>query len=292
MNTKFIFIILFLSKSLLWGADDLVFAKGSQWEVLSVGHKYAEGMAWDSEGNFYFTDVPRSQLFKIDRESNQKTLVVADTGVANGIAFGPDGRLYGCARDAIASWNTSTWEAKVHGVGAHSNDLAILDDGTLFYTDPKTHSIWRLDGKSKKRSLALSLKFRPNGLTLSPDKKTLLVAAFFADTIYAFPINDFGKVEDEAEVAYVLATPSNGRGLLDGMQVLPNGKLVAGTALGIQIVEPHSKDKRGSIILIPSPVQDSRCNYVRISPDGKWLYGCFVKEVRRRRIELKLTSKE
>ncbi|MDD7985264.1 SMP-30/gluconolactonase/LRE family protein [Lentisphaera marina] len=200
MYAKVVFTltVLFLS-SFLWGAEDLVFAKNSKWETLSKDHHVAEDMAWDSEENFYFTDVPRSQLFKIDRNSNKNTLVVADTGVANGIAFGPDGRLYGCGRDGIGSWNISTWEVKVHGVGAHSNDLGVLDDGTLFYSDPKTNSVWRLDGKSKKRSKALALNFKPNGMTLSPDKKTLFVAAFFKDTIYAYSIDDSGQLKDKLE---------------------------------------------------------------------------------------------
>ena len=274
----------FLSSFLL-GAEDLVFAKNSKWETLSKDHHVAEGMAWDSEGNFYFTDVPRSQLFKIDRNSNKKTLVVADTGVANGIVFGPDGRLYGCGRDAIGSWDISTWEAKVYGTGAHSNDLGVLDDGTLFYSDPKTNSVWRLDGKSKKRSKALALNFKPNGMTLSPDKKTLFVAAFFKDIIYAYSIDDSGQLVGKAEVAYVLSVPSNGRGLLDGMQVLPNGKLISGTALGIQIVDPHGSESRGSSIIIPHPENADRCNNVKISPDGKWLYACFVKDVLRRRLK-------
>ena len=78
-------------------APDLVFAEKSEWQVVSTGHRFAEGMAWDADGHFYFTDVPAAQLFKIAAGASEKTLIDGATGRANGIAFGPDGRLYGCA---------------------------------------------------------------------------------------------------------------------------------------------------------------------------------------------------
>lgn len=288
-KTIFYFIVLFMFAPFAWSAGDLIFSKNSKWEVVSDGHQVVEGMAWDLEGNFYFTDVPRGQLFKIDQNTNKRSLVVAKTGGANGIYFGPDGRLYGCARDAngIGSWNISTWEMKVHGLGAQSNDLAILDDGSIFFTDPKTNSIWQLDGKTKKRSLAISLDYRPNGITLSPDKKTLYVAAFLKDTIFAYSINSSGKVASDASVAYVLAVPSDGKGRLDGMQILANGKLIIGTALGIQIVPPFGQESKGSKIIIPHPENGLRCNNVKISPDGKWLYACFINGIYRRQLSLK-----
>ena len=71
-------------------APDLVFAEKSDWEIVSSGHRFAEGMAWDDAGHFYFTDVPAAQLYKIDPTSGEKSLVDAATGRANGIAFGPE----------------------------------------------------------------------------------------------------------------------------------------------------------------------------------------------------------
>ena len=45
-------------------------------------------MAWDQEGHFYFTDVPRALLFKVDAQTGEKTLLDDNTGQANGITFG------------------------------------------------------------------------------------------------------------------------------------------------------------------------------------------------------------
>ena len=56
--------LLFLAAALPFSAyaQDRVFAEGSEWEVVSEGHEFAEGMAWDTEGHFFFTDVPQATV--------------------------------------------------------------------------------------------------------------------------------------------------------------------------------------------------------------------------------------
>ena len=79
-------------------------------EIISNGHQFAEGMAFDSEGNYYFTDVPARKLYKVDAKTGKKELFDEDSGRANGIAMGPDGKLYGaCGGDQkIYQWDLKT----------------------------------------------------------------------------------------------------------------------------------------------------------------------------------------
>jgi sugar lactone lactonase YvrE len=161
-------------------AADLVFAEKSIWEVVSSDHQFAEGMAWDREGDFYFTDVPRGHLFRVDRQTGTKTLFDGATGRANGIAFGPDGRLYGCASGdrCIYAWDTKTGRKVAVAEGTQSNDLVVLRDGTIFYTEPAAKLVWRLAAGTFAREVGAKLAWSPNGITVSPDQKTLLVAEF------------------------------------------------------------------------------------------------------------------
>jgi sugar lactone lactonase YvrE len=284
-------LLLFLARVL--SAADLVFAEGSDWEVVSHGHQFAEGMAWDAGGDFYFTDVPRNQLFRVDRNSGAKSLIDGATGRANGIAFGPDGRLYGCASGdrCIYAWDPKTWQKVAVNRGTPSNDIAILRDGTIFYTDPNASLVWRLAAGSFEREVGAKLDWKPNGIALSRDEKTLLVAEFDADAIHGFPIGGDAKLAGTPRVAYQLAVPSNALGRLDGMMVLPDGRLLSGTALGTQIVAPSDAPRgSGRLMVIPSPEGRARCNYARVSPDGKWLYTAYAVDVLRRRLRADFAS--
>jgi sugar lactone lactonase YvrE len=268
---------------------DVVFAAGSEWEVVSAGHDFVEGMAWDAEGHFYLSDCfyfkknPPGELFKIDRQTGVKTMLDGATGEANGIAFGPDGRLYGCstADRCIYAWDPKTWQKTKVAEGTESNDMVMLRNGTIFYTDPPTRSVWRLAPRTFERTLAARVEWGPNGITVSPDQKTLLVAEFGSDRVHGFPLDGESKVSGPARIAYRPTVPSNGRGSLDGMMVLPDGRLLVGTQLGIQFLPPEGTS--GMRIVIPPPENRRRCNYVRVSPDG-YLYAAFAGDMLRRKL--------
>lgn len=270
---------------------DLVFAAGSDWEVVSSGHQFAEGMAWDAAGHFYFTDVPRAELHRVDRATGAKSLLDGATGRANGIAFGPDGRLYGCASSdrCIYAWEPGTWRKTKVTEGTQSNDIVILRDGTIFYTEPPARMVWRLAPRTFERELAAKLDWGPNGIAVSLDQETLLVAEFAADTIHGYPLGRDTKVNGPARPAYKLSVPSDGRGFLDGMAVLPDGRLLSGTSLGTQIVPGVGATGGAALhLVIPSPQGRPRCNYARLSPDGAWLYTAYAAEILRRRLRTDL----
>jgi sugar lactone lactonase YvrE len=279
-----LFLILLPTLSI---AQDLVFAEGSEWEVVSSDHQFAEGMAWDRDGHFYFTDVPRNQLFKVDKNTGEKTLVDGNTGRANGIALGPDGRIYGCSSgdESINAWDLITGKKTAVNSGTLSNDIAILDNGTIFYTDPNSKLVWRLAAGTHQRNNAATLPWKPNGIALSLDQKTLLVAEFDSDTIHGFPIGENSSLSGTSFPAYKLGMPSDKLGRLDGMVVLADGRLLSGTNLGTQIAPPvHAGSGAAPLIIIPSPDGRPRCNYARISPDNKWMYTAYAKDLLRRRL--------
>jgi gluconolactonase len=267
-------------------ARDLVFAEKSDWEVISTGHRFAEGMAWDANGNFLFTDVPAAQLFKIDRMSGEKTLLDGATGRANGIAFGPDGRLYGCASGdrCIYAWDPTTWQKTKVAEGTASNDIAILRDGTIFYTEPGARMVWRLAPKTFVRETGVKLRWEPNGIALSRDQKTLLVAEFNSDAVHGFAVGADTKLSDVDQTLYKLGVPADGVGRLDGMVALADDRLLIGTTLGTQIAPRISAVGSARHVVIPSPAGRPRNNYVRISPDGVWMYTAYAADVLRRRL--------
>lgn len=249
-------------------------------EVVSKGHEFAEGMAFDAGGNFYFTDVPSGKLFKIDAKTGEKSLFDGDTGKTNGIAMGPDGMLYGCSGGAnvIHCWDLKTGEKTVIAEGPKSNDIAITKNGTIYFSDPASMAIYMVSpAPERKLTTAVQLEWKPNGIGLHPNEDALMVAEFFSDTVHRFPIAEDGSL-GKSKPAYKLAVTEDGKGFLDGMVVLPSGKLLIGTSRGIQLVTPLG-EKTPRHIITPSFGERPRCNYVRLSPDGKWLYAAFKDDL-------------
>jgi hypothetical protein len=78
--------------------------------------------------------------------------------------------------------------------------------------------------------------------------------------------------------------PSDGIGRLDGMMTLADGRLLIGTALGTQIVSRIGAANPARHIVIPSPQGRPRNNYVRISPDGVWMYTAYAADLLRRKL--------
>lgn len=296
MSPRHLFLLLLIPGSLFAAAapapapaapPDLIFAPDSTWEVVSTGHQFAEGMAWDKAGHFYFTDVPRGELYRIDRVTGMKTLLDGATGRANGIEFGADGRLYGCSSGdrCIYAWDPQTWQKVKVTEGTQSNDIVILRDGTIFYTEPGTKLVWRLAAKTFARELGVKLEWGPNGIAVSPDQKTLLVAEFGSDTVHGFALDGNSKVSGPDRPAYKLSVPSDGQGRLDGMLVLADGRLLIGTALGTQFAPAVATAAGGpKHVVVPSPSGRARNNYVRVSPDRKWIYTAYALDLLRREI--------
>jgi gluconolactonase len=249
--------------------------------VISEGHQFAEGMAFDGDGNFYFTDVPAGKLYKVD-SSGEKTLFDGESGKTNGIAIGPDGMLYGCAGGdkRIYQWDLKTGKKSPIAEGPHSNDIAITKNGTIFFSDPAGQAVWRISpAPERKLEKAAALAWKPNGIALNPRKDVLFVAEFFAGTVHRLAVGKDGELS-APEPAYRPAVGPEGKGFLDGMIVLPSGNLLIGTASGIQIVPPIAGiTRRFDHVVVPPFGDRPRCNYVRLSPDGKWLYTAFRKDI-------------
>ncbi|HUP81632.1 MAG TPA: SMP-30/gluconolactonase/LRE family protein [Pirellula sp.] len=257
--------------------------EGADWELVSSGHMWAEGLAIAEDGTLYFTDVPASKLYSISPDAKQ-ALLVEDTGAANGIALGPDGKLYGASSKAkqIRAWDLKTMQMEVVAEGTNSNDIVVRHDGTIYYTDPAAGKIWMIDGKTRQRREVDN--FRDcNGITLSADQTQLFVAHFPGRFIYAFSIANDGSLENKQPYFHMEIPPNDPSGRLDGMCVSTDGWLVSATEAGVQIC-----DQPGRVHLImPLPYGSNRPCYARFGgPENKTLYVANVDKIWKRKTQL------
>jgi sugar lactone lactonase YvrE len=256
-----------------------------EWELVSQDHKFTEGPAVDSEGNVFFSDIPNSRIHKVEHASGKVSLFRDDTGEANGLMFGPDGKLYACqnGRQRIVSYDRSGKESVVVE-GVASNDLAVNARGEIYFTEPKARRVWFVNGKREKRVVHEGITL-PNGVRLSPDHSLLLVADTATRWVWSF------QTQPDGSLAYGLAfhrlemEDEVGEGQMrsgaDGFTVDNEGFLYVCTRLGIQVSDPAG---RTSAVLL-KPREKDPSNAVFAGPGLDTLYVTAGDQVFRRRMK-------
>ncbi len=260
---------------------------GKDWELVSEGHKFTEGPAVDAQGNVFFSDVPNSRIHRIGAKDGRVTVFRQDTAEANGLMFGPDGRLYACqnGRKRIVAYDPDGTESTI-AEGVESNDLAVNARGEIYFTDPKNHRIWFIDAQRNKRVVHEGIPF-PNGVRFSPDHAFLSVADSMGRWVWSFQTQPGGALLNGVPFHH-LETPDGAeygqlRSGADGMTVDSEGFLYVATALGIQICDPPGK----TVGILSRPGAAAPSNVVFGGADLQTLYvtagdKVFRREVRRK----------
>jgi sugar lactone lactonase YvrE/enterochelin esterase-like enzyme len=229
------------------------------WQVVSEGHQFTEGPAADGKGNLYFTDIPNNRIHKVD-ESGKVTLFAESTGGANGLSFGPDGRLYACQGKAkrVAAYDVGTGREETVADGIEANDLAITHDGRMYITEPNARRVWLVTPDKRKRVVDFGIA-RPNGVVLTPDQSQLAVADTSGHNVYLFRIEPDGKLSLKQPYFTCRLPDWIAESGADGMTVDAQGRLYVTTKAGLQVFD-----------------QAGKCNAILPKPQNAWLSNaCF-----------------
>lgn len=204
--------------------------------ILATGLEFPEGPVCDRDGSVYMVEIRGGRVRKI-APNGATSVFAQTGGGPNGAARGPDGALYVTNNGGFAWKNTrpvgpaADYEtARIERIDAQGNvqrlydscdgirlsainDLVFDEQGNFYFTDPihrdpqrpepmgaptyrQGHVFYASpDGKFIRR-VATNLQ-HPNGIGLTPDGKTLLVAQTFASDLLAFPILSPGEVGEK-----------------------------------------------------------------------------------------------
>ena len=181
---------------------------GGPVEVVATGFTFTEGPVWTADRVMLFTDIPNDVILRTDKTEFRKP-----SGKANGLTLDERSRLVACEH-----WNRRVTRTEKDGtisVIADSyagkkfnspNDVAVRNDGVLFFTDPD----YGLEGREKEQPCngvyavmpdgnvkLLGDDFKkPNGIALSVDQKSLYVADTEGSHIRAFTVNADATLSD------------------------------------------------------------------------------------------------
>ncbi len=213
---------------------------GQNWQQVAEGFTFTEGPAVDAAGQLYFTDVFRGKIHRL-RDDGTTEVFVDGSGGANGLMFGPDGLLYACqnGKKQIVAFDSSGAE-KVIAEGVKSNDLVVRRDGGIYFTDPENHQVWYIAPGGEKRVVDKGLGY-PNGLVLTPDQGTLLVADMRGVNLWAYRVEADGSLALKQPFCTMQIPAGKTDSGADGMTVDSEGRVYVTTHLGLQVFDPEGR---------------------------------------------------
>jgi len=225
-----------------------VLSPGDDWQLVSEGHRGTDGPAVNARGELFFSDPSNNKIHKVGLDG-KVTLFAENTNGANGMMFGPDGRLYtGATRSKQIVAYDEAGAMTVIAENATVNDLAINVKGDIYYSDTAAKRIWLLPKGGVARVVDEGID-SPNGVLFSPDQTLLYVSDYIGGLSWAFQIQADGSLAHKQRYFYVHMPDAATRSSSDGMAVDADGRVYIATALGVQVFDQIGKCHA----IIPAP---------------------------------------
>jgi sugar lactone lactonase YvrE len=252
---------------------------GQGWDLVAEGFTFTEGPAVDLQGRLYFSDTFKSKIYRLNDQGQAEVFVDQSYGT-NGLMFGPDGRLYGCqnAQKRIVAYDSSG-NATTIAEDVQSNDIVVARHGAIYFTDPPNKQVWYIAPGGEKRVVDRGLGYA-NGLILSPDQRTLVVADMRGVNLWAYRIEPDGSLSDKRPL-YTLHIPEDRKDSgADGMTIDSKGRIYCTSHLGLQVF-----DAQGKLLgIIDKPQKSWLANAVFAGPELDTLYVTSMSRVYKRRM--------
>jgi sugar lactone lactonase YvrE len=181
---------------------------------LATGFCFGEGPRW-FEGLLWFSDMLGEAVHTVDLRGSLTTLPLPGHA-PSGLGFRPDGALLIASienRQLLRyDGETVTTLADLSGVApADLGDMVVDDLGRAYVGSQAFHGgvILRVDPDNTVSIVADELDF-PNGMVITPDRQTLIVAESIGRRLTAFSIGDGGELFARRIFADSLDGPPDG----------------------------------------------------------------------------------
>jgi gluconolactonase len=194
-----------------------VIAPGAKLEKLAGGFDFTEGPTCDRAGNVFFVDQPNDRIMEWSIDGKLSTFL-QPSGYANGMCFDANGNLIACADEHNELWSIAPDKKATVLIKNFKgkylngpNDVWVAPGGAMYITDPFYRRTWwdhdkmaldsqevfylSSDGKNLVR-VTDDLK-KPNGITGSPDGKTLFVSDIGAGQTWRYDIHPDGSLTNK-----------------------------------------------------------------------------------------------
>jgi len=274
-------------------AFDEIVPMNAELEILDTAFQFTEGPVWNPEGYLLFSDIPANKIVKwLPGKGFSTYLEPSDN--TNGLIFDNEGSLVMCSHSGRAvrlqnsDGSLTDLAHKYNGQKLNSpNDLVISSRGTIYFTDP----CWGLNGNENSPDKEVRFNgvymlngegltpidttlWRPNGIALSPDQKTLYVTDMFVNettditVLYRYELDESGNPVSKSPI--VISNPQDEilsrMGGFDGIKTDVKGNIYCTGPHGIVVLNAAGK-YLGTIL---TPMAPANCAWG--DDDYKTLY--------------------
>lgn len=258
-----------------------ILIQGQEWELMSEGHKYTDGLVALPDGTVYFSDVSEGKIYKIST-SGKVSEFATNAGTAKSMTLGSDGVIYVCSGDekTIDAYAPGSGESTNVINGFSSNDLLALPDRGYFVS-ASTRKIYYVNDQFEVEEVDSGIR-SPNGIAASPDHHLLYVADSVGRFVYSFQIQPDGSLAHKQKFFHLHLKDNEVESGADGMTVDSLGRLYVATNAGIQIC-----DQPGRVnAIIPKPQRAKLTNVTFGGPNLEYLYVTCEDKVYRRKTQV------
>jgi gluconolactonase len=267
-----------------------VVAGGSRIQRILEGYNGLDDPIGLMDGTLVFAEPDGLRLHRLNTETNEVSVLVAQSNESHGVGQDSAGRLI-----SAQAWDGSTRIGVIYPPGSEAvladeydgmpfsrpNDLVVASNGGVYFTDPGLTAgqaeelVERYGGRPLGPRLPPAVYYippgqapvrieedviRPNGIQLSRDETTLYVSDSNGEHVIAWDIRADGLVENRREFGTVLGRSNRDNGLggiktfADGMAVDDNDRLYVATGGGIEVLNPQGEHL--GIIPVRCPPRD------------------------------------
>ncbi|MDA7874242.1 SMP-30/gluconolactonase/LRE family protein [Rhodopirellula sp.] len=263
-----------------------VLIDGENWQSVSSGHQFTDGLTTDAEGNLYFADVAAGTTINRIGHDGKLTVVAKDAPRISGMHFGPDGRIYACQGGSfgrIVAFDLASGKMEVIADNVKPNDLVVTADGHVFFTETAKMQISHIPPGGQVQAADVASKTdgaqRPNGIALTPDQGTLAVSDYGGRYTWVWRLGKSGGLS--LRQPYItLRTPTPdlpSKG--DGMTTDAVGRYYVTSSVGLQMFDPTGR--MGGVIA--APTEKPIVSVAFAGPGHQYLYVAAGDEIFRRK---------
>ena len=174
----------------------------SEPRVILDGLAYVESPRWH-DGRLWFAHWGTDEIVAVDLDGSSDVVGRGPGGMGWSIDWLPDGRLLvtGEGLDRLESDGSLARHADLGGLASDWNELVVDGRGNAYVNgglfgppdDGPSGIIALVPPDGEVRKVADGLAF-PNGMAVTPDNRTLIVAESWAERLTAFAIGDDGSL--------------------------------------------------------------------------------------------------